>query len=136
MKYYKKNNEVYAFEQDGSQDNLITPYMVVMSKEEIDRHINPDKYLTPSEIYARYIKSLRPLSRRQFKLILLENDLLTEVESRINAISDIREKTKVQIEYVEATEFRRDSESLSYMCNLLGLTEQQINTMWEHALTL
>lgn len=136
MKYFKLGSNVHAFESDGSQDTYISPDMIPMTADEVDRHINPDKYLTPSEIYVRYIRSLRPLTRRQFKLVLLENDLLTEVENKIELISDSKEKARLQIEYAEATEFRRDSESLLYMCNLLGLSEQQINTMWEYALTL
>ena len=37
MKYYiNKNNEVFAFELDGSQDHLITPDMVEISLEEVE----------------------------------------------------------------------------------------------------
>lgn len=42
MKYYKTpDNFVYAFEADGSQDELIAPGMVAMTQEEVDAHINP-----------------------------------------------------------------------------------------------
>lgn len=136
MKYYKKNEQVFAFESNGSQDHLITKDMVVMVDDEIDRYINPDKYLTASQKYQQYLKTLTPLSRRQFKLVLLENGLLSQVESAIENIEDVTQKTRMQIEYTEATEFRRKSESLLAMCALLGLSEEQINTMWEHALTL
>lgn len=136
MEYYKKGEQVFAFESDGSQDNLIRQDMVQMSANEIDRHINPDKSLTPSEIYQKYIKTLAPLTRRQFKLILLDRGLLEQVETTINSIEDITQRTRLQIEYTEATEFQRTSDSMKYMCNLLGLTEEQINQMWEKALTL
>mgnify|MGYP003515233728 CR=1 FL=1 len=36
MKYYKQNNEVYAYELDGSQDHLITEDMKLISLEEIE----------------------------------------------------------------------------------------------------
>ena len=133
MKYYKKNNEVYAFEADGSQDFLITKDMVRMSSEEVDKHINPQKYMTPSELYNAYLNTLRPLSRRQFKLALLENDLLDVIEAKINQIEDAKQKAIIQIEYTEATEFVRTSDSVKYMCNLLGLSEEQVNQMWEAA---
>lgn len=136
MKYYKQGLEVFAFEDDGSQDNLIRQDMVQMSANEIDRHINPDKYLTPSETYQKYIKTLTPLTRRQFKLILLDRGLLEQVETTINSIEDITQRTRLQIEYSEATEFQRTSDSIKYMCNLLGLTEEQINQMWEQGLAL
>ena len=48
MKYYKLNDVVYAFESDGSQDNLIKKAMVKMTDGEVDRHINPEKYLSDS----------------------------------------------------------------------------------------
>jgi len=136
MKYYKKDNEVFAFEDDGSQDDYIKPEMVLMTSEEVDKHINPEKYLTEEQKYSIYLNSLKPLTRRQFKLVLLENDLLDAVELSINNIEDKTTKTRMQIEYSEATEFQRTSNSVKYMCNLLGLTEEQINTMWEKALTL
>ena len=49
MKYYKLNNEVYAFELDGSQDDYITEDMVKMTDDEVDRHVNPEKYLSDIE---------------------------------------------------------------------------------------
>ena len=136
MKYYKKNNEVFAFEEDGSQDFLITEDMVRMSSEEVDQHINPQNYMTDEEIYDIYLNSLPPLTRRQFKLALLGNGLLDVIETTINQIEDAKQKATIQIEYAEATEFVRTSDSVKYMCNLLGLSEEQTNQMWESALTL
>jgi hypothetical protein len=41
MKYYKDlNNNVYAYEDDGSQDHLIGD-KIAMTSDEIDAHINP-----------------------------------------------------------------------------------------------
>jgi len=42
MKYYKNtNNEVFAFEVDGSQDMLITGDMIQLTMSEIDALLNP-----------------------------------------------------------------------------------------------
>ena len=136
MKYYKLNNEVYSFEEDGSQDDYITDDMVMMTEEEVDRHINPEKYYTEEQKYNIYLNSLRPLTRRQFKLALLENNLLTTIDTAISSIPDTLLKARIEIEYAEATEFVRTSDSVKYMCSLLGLTEEQVNQMWEQALTL
>ena len=43
MKHYIKNNQVFAFESDGSQDKYITPDMIEMSKAEVKAHLNPPK---------------------------------------------------------------------------------------------
>lgn len=42
MKYYKENNEVFAYELDGSQDYLIGN-KVLMTDEEVELHLNPPK---------------------------------------------------------------------------------------------
>ena len=136
MKYYKKDNEVFAFEDDGSQDEYITQDMVRMTSSEVDKHLNPKKYMTDEQLFDIYVKSLKPLTRRQFKLVLLENNLLELVETLINSVEDATQRTRLQIEYSEATEFQRTSNSVKYMCNLLVLTEEQINQMWEQGLTL
>lgn len=136
MKYYKLNNEVFAFELDGSQDELITKDMIKMSDDEVDRHINPYKYLSASQQYQLYLSSLRPLSRKQFKLVLLDSGLLDDLELSISNIENILEKKRIEIEYTESTEFVRTSESVKVMFALINQTEEQINELWEKALAL
>lgn len=136
MKYYKLNNEVFAFELDGSQDELITKDMIKMSDDEVDRHINPYKYLSASQQYQLYLSSLRPLSRKQFKLVLLDSDLLDDLELAISNIENTLEKKRIEIEYTESTEFIRTSESVKTMFALINQTEEQLNELWEKALAL
>ena len=136
MKYYKLNSEVYAFEIDGSQDDYITDDMIMMTEEEVDRHINTEKYLTEEQKYNIYLKSLRPLTRRQFKLSLLENNLLATIDTAISNIPDPLLKARIEIEYAEATEFVRTSDSVKYMLSMLELSEEQANSLWETAQTL
>lgn len=137
MKYFKKpDNSVWAFESDGSQDDYITDDMIEMAAQEIDKHINPEKYYTEEQKYNIYLNSLKPLTRRQFKLALLENNLLTTIDAAINNISDPLLKARLEIEYTEATEFVRTSESVKYMLSILELTEEQANLMWEAAQAL
>ena len=136
MKYYRLNGDVWAFEADDSQDELITDDYLAMTDEEIDRHINPDKYLTEAEKYNNYLKSLPSLTRRQFKLALLANNLLDVIDNTIASIADPLVKAHITIEYTESTEFVRTSDSVKSMLNILDLTEEQANTIWEQALTL
>ena len=136
MKYYKLNQEVYAFESDGSQDEYISKNMVKMSEDEVDRHTNPDKYLTSSQKYQNYLASLKPLSRKQFKLVLLDKGLLDDLELAISDTETTLEKKRIEIEYTESTEFVRTSESVKTMFALINQTEEQINELWEKALAL
>ena len=78
MHYYKKQNEVYAFEDD--QLHLVTDEFIAMTEDDVDRHINPKKYMTDEQLYEIYVKSLRPLTRRQFRLALLDVGLLDDLE--------------------------------------------------------
>lgn len=132
MKYYLKDSEPHGFEDDYQ----VSEDYIEMTHAELDRYKNPQKYLSDEEKRAQYLASLKLLTRRQFKLVLLENDLLNHIENAISAIEDNKTRARIQIEYTEATEFHRTSESVAYMCTLLGLTGDQVDTMWEQALTL
>ena len=57
MKYYKLNNEVYAFENDGSQDEYITEDMVRMTTSEVDKHLKPETKQF-WEIVEQYVERL------------------------------------------------------------------------------
>lgn len=126
MKYYKLNNEVFAFDSD--QLDYVKPEMVEMTEAEIKDHLNQPQ--PPIE------ETLPALTRRQFKLALLENGLLEQVDVAIAAISDPVTKQRIQIEYAESTTFERLNPAVIYMCSTLGLTGEQINTMWQQALAL
>jgi len=78
----------------------------------------------------------KPLTRRQFKLALLENGLLETVEQIIESIEDPILKTRIQIEYSESERFERTNESVKYMLGVLDLTLDQVDEMWRYAITL
>lgn len=65
MKYYKLNNEVFAYEEDGSQDHLIGD-KVLMTSEEVEAHINPPK--TEAQIQSEF--------RAERNKLLSEADIL------------------------------------------------------------
>lgn len=125
MKYYKLDNQVFAFEADGSQDAYIIKDMVLMTKVEVDEHLKVE--VLPLE------QTLPALTRRQFKLALLHAGLTDEINTAIAAIADPSTKAVIEIEYNEATEFHRTSDSVAYMCELLSLSNDEINTLWQQA---
>lgn len=138
MKYYRNNttNLIHGFESDGSQDELITDEFKPLTKAEKERLLNPQKFLTAEEKREIFLSTLKPLTRRQFKLALLENDLLDRVESTIETIPDSLLRKRLQIEYTESDEFQRQSESVIAMCNLLELKEEEVDSLWQKAMTL
>ena len=134
MRYFKKGLEVYAFEEN--QLHLVDNTFSAMNAEEVDRHINPQKYMSDEEKELFRLTQFKPLTRRQFKLALLENGLLETVEQMISGIEDPSIKARIQIEYSESEHFERSNQSVQYMLGVLDLTSDQVDEMWRYAITL
>ena len=80
MKYYKQNNEVYAYELDGSQDHLIGD-KVPMTAEEVEAHINPPK--TEAQILAESIAEAKAyLASTDFKMASDYDEDVTEIKAK------------------------------------------------------
>ena len=90
---------------------------------------------TPEQIVSDVAAKLPSLTRRQFKLALLENNLSDQVPLKISEIADPMTRARVQIEYEDSTTFERKNPSIELLLASLGLTEEQVNTMWQNALT-
>lgn len=90
---------------------------------------------TIEQVVSDIAKELPALTRRQFKLALLDAGLLEQVDIAIASIPDAAVRARVQIEYTESTTFDRLNPSVISMCSMLGLTEEQINAIWTQALT-
>ena len=137
MKYYKDSDgEIYALELDGSQDHLITAEMKKLTKTEVERIENPDKFLSQAEKYEKYLRSLPYLTRRQFMLMLIENELDDDVEAVIGGIEDIKQRKKLYVEYRDGQSFRRLGEAEIQIFELLKLDEARINEIWEAAVLI
>lgn len=128
MKYFRntKTSEVFALEDD----------LIEMTDEEVDRHLNPQNYLSDEEKEQLRLAEFKPLTRRQFKLALLQYQLLEKVEQAIADIEDPALKTRVQIEYNESEKFERTNDSVKYMLPLLNISNDEIDEMWRYAQAL
>ena len=128
MKYYKLNNVVYAFEADGSQDDLITKDMTKMSDDDVDRHINPEKYLSDSERLQLDRERMQKLTPIEFDIKLVDAGLYDQVQELIQ--SDI----KLRIAYTRATFFSRTDPFIDQARIALNLTDEQVDSIWESSL--
>lgn len=124
MRYFKKGDAIFAYEDD--QLDLVTDEMTEVKGKELKAILNPP---SPEPI-------LSPLTNRQFKLALLDADLIDDVETAISKIEDSKVKRTIQIEYEYATTFHRDSESIQTMADLLKLDSESVNDLWSKALLL
>ena len=83
------------------------------------------------------LAAMKPLKRRQFRLTLAMNGYdLNEIETLINQIEDPMQRTIAQIEWQDATDFERTNPTLLMMAQMLGLTSEQVDSLWEYGLTL
>ena len=128
MKYYKKDNEVFAFELDGSQDDYITEDMVKMTDDEVDRHENPEKYLSDEEKAQLNRERMLTLSPIEFDIKLKNAGLYDTVQELI------KDKFEMRIAYNRATFFSRTDPFIDQARIALGLTDEQVDMIWESSL--
>ena len=128
MKYFKLNQDVYAFESDGSQDDFIKPEMSSMTPDEVDRYINPEKYMSAEEKQRLVRERMPTLTPIEFDIKLVDAGLYDQVQGLIQ--SDI----KLKIAYNRATFFSRTDPFIGQARIALGLTDEQVDTIWESSL--
>lgn len=77
------------------------------------------------------------LTRRQFRLALATNGYnLADIEILIAQIEDDMQRQIIQIEWQDATVFERTNPTLLMMAELMQLTSEQIDQLWEYGLAL
>ena len=125
MKYYKLGNEVYAFEANGSQDDYITEDMVKMTNDEVDRHVNPEKYLSDEEKAQLNRERMPTLTPIEFDIKLNNAGLYDAVQELI------KDNFELRIAYNRATFFSRTDHFIDQAQIALGLTDEQVDMIWE-----
>lgn len=89
--------------------------------------------LTPEELKARVPTVV---TMRQARLALLQAGLLSQVEAAIAAIEDAGLSQAVQIEWEYAAEVNREHPWVQSLATALGLTEKQLDDLFNLAATL
>lgn len=83
------------------------------------------------------IARMTPLSPRQFRDALVDNDIMPdEVSSAINQISDEKQRAKALNAWEYPTQFTRTDPLIDQIGAVFSLTPEQIDAMWEAALLL
>lgn len=136
MKHFIDNHGEYWGFTDSQITEGLSDQMRELSELEFDKLKNPQNYLNDEEKEQWRLAQFKSLTRRQFKLALLENGLLSTVEQMIESIEDPTVKARIQIEYSESERFERTNQSVQYMLGVLDLTSDQVDEMWHYAMTL
>ena len=135
--FYRKGEDIYEFESDGSQDHLITDEFVLLTEEEVERHLYPQRFLPDYDPERERLSMFIPLTRRQFmRTLVLQGYDLDLIETRSKLIEDKPTRQLALIDWKESTEFRRLDDTPIMMSSLLGLTPEQVDALWEFGLTL
>lgn len=123
MNYFKKTDgEVYAF--DDNQIHLVTKDMIKMTDDEIDQHVNPQNYMSDEEKLKFNRQNMPALSPIEFDLLLDKHDLYDVVQDLIST------NRTLKIAYTRALYFSRTDPFIEEARIALGLTHEQVDTMW------
>lgn len=127
MKTFKDtNNQLHII--DEAFTHLLPDGCIEITQEEADAiHLANNPPPTIEQIRA----VMKPLSPAQVRLVLNQFGLLTQVES---AIASGGQELKIEWEF--RTEFKRDNALLTSMATSLGLTDEQLDAMFEAGVLL
>lgn len=116
MKYYTDTVNVWCFEEDGSQDSLITMAMRQMTPAEISAHLAPPP-----------APQVQVVTMRQARLALHRRGLLPSVEAALASLPE-PQKTEAQIEWEYSQTVDLNKEYVQLIGQALNLDLNEIFT--------
>lgn len=126
QKYIKTDlSEIRYFEDDVNVSDWIdlNEYRL-MTDEEIDRHENPEKYLSDEEKAQLNRERMPTLTPIEFDIKLNNAGLYDTVQELI------KDNFELRIAYNRATFFSRTDPFIDQARVALGLTDEQVDEMW------
>ena len=132
QKYIKTDlSEIRYFEDDVNVSDWIdlNEYRL-MTDDEIEHHENPEKYLSD-------IEKVQLNRERMPTLTPIEFDIKLNNAGLYNAVQElIKDNFELRIAYNRATFFSRTASFVDQARIALGLTDEQVDMIWEQAITL
>lgn len=136
--------ERFAIIEDGIVDNIVIAdaefaqeqgWLVAPGDVEIGWTHDGEAFAAPVVSAEERRAAIRPVTMRQARLALLGAGLLSGVDPALAALpSPQREAAEIEWEY--AQEVRRDAPLIAAIGGALGLTEEQIDSLFEAAALL
>lgn len=126
QKYIKKDLSVIRYFEDdvNIEDWIDLNEYRLMTDDEIDRHENPDKYLSDEDKLLVYRQNMPTLSPIEFDIKLNKNGLYDAVQDLI------KDNFELRIAYTRAIFFSRTDPFIAQATLALGLTDEQVDVMW------
>lgn len=118
-------SEIRYFEDDVNVSDWVDlDQYRIMTGDEIDKHENPEKYLSDEEKAQLNRERMPTLTPIEFDSKLVDAGLYDQVQELIQ--SDV----KLMIAYTRATFFSRTDPFIDQARIALGLTDEQVDEMW------
>lgn len=128
---HKETKEIRAFNSIDEAKTFININLFdLMSDEDVNKLYDPEKYLSDEEKLLIYRQNMPTLSPIEFDIKLNNKGLYDAVQELI------KDNFEMRIAYNRATFFSRTDPFIDQACIALGLTDEQVDEMWEQALTL
>ena len=130
QKYIKKDLSVIRYFEDdvNIEDWIDLNEYRLMTDEEVDRHENPMKYLSDEEKAQLNRERMSTFTPIEFDIKLNNAGLYDAVQELI------KDKFELRIAYTRATFFSRTDPFIDQARIALGLTDEQVDTIWESSL--
>ena len=130
QKYIKTDlSEIRYFEDDVNVGDWfdLNEYHL-MTDDEIEHHENPEKYLSDEEKAQLNRERMPTLTPIEFDIKLNNAGLYDAVQELI------KDNFEMRIAYTRATFFSRTDHFIDQARIALGLTDEQVDTIWESSL--
>ena len=119
--FYKKDGEVYELLEDQF---FVDESFVQMTELEVDKHLNPEKYLSDEENLLIYRQQMPQLTPIVFDIKLNNAGLYDTVQELI------KDNFEMRVAYNRATSFSRTAPFINQARIALGLTDEQVDEIW------
>lgn len=138
MKYYKdKDDNVYAFEEDGSQDEYIPSDLVAISKEEADNIIEKNQKVEDDAGAPDTLSRFQMLSILKITKLDSGESMYQVVDSFIKDLSeDTADNIIIKTAWDTAPEFRRDSLLATAAQKRLKLSDAEADELFKNGAKL
>ena len=127
MKLFFKENEIYAY-SDVQIKNGLSEGLAELTPDEIDKHLNPEKYLSVEEKAQLNRERMPTLTPIEFDIKLNNAGLYDAVQELT------KDNFEMRIAYNRATFFSRTDPFIDQARIALGLTDEQVDMIWGSSL--
>lgn len=113
----------------------LTPLITQWLTDNPDQEILP--YIPPTELTPEELRALMPeLTPRQFRDALIDADIIPDhVAAAIGLIPNEKQRAKALNAWEYPTQFTRTDPLIDQIGDMFNLTPEQIDTMWQQALS-